>query len=396
MKGCVEKRGEGKWRLVVSDGFSSDGRRLFHKKTVTAKNKTEAETLLALFIAEITKNEYVKPDKMTVEEFLNKWLKDYAEGSVEATTYKRYQALIKKHAIPNIGRHKLAEIKPVHVVTLFNKLRKDGSRLDGKPGALSGTTCLQLYRILHKAFETGVKWQVIQKNIINGVDAPRKEDHELTILDEEQTKKMLALVAKEAPHYSLITQIAVLGGLRRSEILGLRWKDVLFDSNAVMVNQTVHYIKGGELLIKGTKTKKSKRVVPMPEALMTQLKQYKAAQNKKRLTMGDMWQDNDLIITGWNGKPFHPDNVTSWFKDFMRRIKLPEVNFHSLRHTSCSLLISRGADVKKVSARLGHSGTQITQDTYNHLFESHKREMGEALADLMPTETAPEKQKKQA
>jgi len=207
---------------------------------------------------------------------------------------------------------------------------------------------------------------------------------------------MLELVRSQAPHYHLITLIAVIGGLRRSEILGLRWRDVDFSKNAAMVNQTLHYVRGTGLIIKETKNVKSRRAVTLPAGLMELLKKYKAVQNEKRLAVGDLWQDNDLVFTGWNGKPFFPDNVTSWFKKFMCDNNLPQINFHALRHTSCSLLISEGLHAKVISSRMGHSGIQITMNTYGHLFESSQREAADALAHLVTPPTPENKQSERA
>ncbi len=397
MAGSLEHRGGDKWRLVVSAGRDASGKRIKYTR-VFHGGEREAKKALSLFVAEILRDEYVKPEKMTVADFLRNWLRDYAAANTAPSTYKRYVNLVENHAIPRLGAYKLDQIKPPHVVKMYNDMQKEGSRKDGKPGAISGTTVLQLHRILHKAFETGVRWNLFSKNIIDGVDAPRRNNHEITPLTEEQVKQMLELVSKEAPHYHLITLIAVIGGLRRSEILGLRWRDTDFSKNAVMVNQTLHYVKGWGLFFKEPKNRKSRRAVTLPAELMGLLKQYKAAQNERRLALGDLWQDNDLVFTGWNGKPFHPDNVTSWFKDFMRRSGLPPVNFHTLRHTSCSLLISEGLHAKVISSRLGHSGIQITMNTYGHLFEASQREAADALAHLVTPSisTASNKQSKRA
>lgn len=392
MAGYLEERGKDSWRLVVSSGRDANGKRIKHTR-VFHGGKREAKLALAAFVTEIERDEYKKPLKMTVEDFLKNWLRDYAAANVATTTYKRYECLIKTHAISHLGAYTLAQIKPPHVVKMYNEIQKEGARKDGKPGALSSTSVLQLHRILHKAFETGMKWGLFSKNIIDGVDAPQKAYHEITPLNEEQVKKMLELVSAEAPHYHLITLIATIGGLRRSEILGLRWRDCDFSKNAVMVNQTLHYVRGTGLIIKETKNAKSRRAVTLPAGLMELLKKYKAMQNEKRLAVGDLWQDNDLVFTGWNGKPFFPDNVTSWFKQFMVDNELPPVNFHTLRHTSCSLLISEGLHAKVISSRMGHSGIQITMNTYGHLFEASQREAADALAHLV---TPPKPENKQS
>lgn len=387
MKGCLESRGIGKdgvprWRLVVTLGRDSEGK-LIQEKKKFAGQKNEADTALAAFLTEVKGVGYVRPRALTVEAFLKQWLKDYAKDRVAGTTYQRYEQLIEKNVIPHIGTLKVQEIQAINFEKLYKKLQKDGGRADSKEGGLSGTTCLQIHRILKMAFgnKGAIKWGILAKNPLDLVDAPKKENPDIRVLDEEQATTMVEKAQAEESWFYMLVLLAVTSGLRRGELLGLRWKDVDFNNNVINVNKSLQYVKKEGKSLKDPKTKNSRRSVYMPSDVMDELQTYK--DNQAVVNIKD-----DLVFANWRGQSMCPDHVSHKFSEFMNDIGFPGVHLHSLRHSCASLLRVKGEDVKAISEKLGHSTVQFTQDIYTEVFTSAKKQASEKMAGMVPCKKA--------
>ena len=385
MKGCLEYRGKGKdgvdrWRLVVTLGRDSEGT-IIQEKRKFAGQKSDADTALAAFLTEVRGVDYVRPQALTVETFLNQWLVDYAKDRVAGTTYQRYKQLIDINVIPHIGSLKVQEARAIHFEKLYKKLMKDGGRSDGKEGGLSGTTVLQIHRVLKMAFglKGAVKWGIIAKNPLELVDAPTKENQDIQVLDEVQVVKMLEAAQTGDKWFYTLILLAVTSGLRRGELLGLRWQDVDFTNNIIRVNRSLQYIKKEGKSLKDPKTKGSKREVYMPADVMDELKAYK--NNQAVVTMKD-----GLVFSNFQGLPMSPDNVSHRFAKFMTEIGFPGVHLHSLRHSCASILFVKGESAKGISEKLGHSTVQFTQDIYTTIFKSVKKQASEKMAGMVPTQ----------
>lgn len=381
--GHIEKRGPGKYRLTVSGGFDASRNRIRHRRTVQAANDTEAEKLLAAFITEIEGGMYVEPSKLPFKDFVAKWLKEYAEPNLEPKTYHRYKDILNSRIIPGLGCLKLDKIKPLHIVEFENSLRQDGVRKDGKPGGLSEKTIMQHHRILSVIFNTAVKWGILKENPVSRVKPPRVKKKEVPCYNEEQTAAMLAALEKEPLKYQVIVHLTLVTGLRRGELMGLEWSDIDFENGTLNVDRTSQYVPGKGTFVKSTKNEESKRMISLPKSTLDLLKRYKVEQNKQRLKVGDLWQGSDRIFTTWNGKPMFPDTVSNWFPKFLKKHGLPHLNFHGLRHTSATLLINEGVNIKAVSSRLGHARTSTTVDIYAKALRSADRVAAEKMENII-------------
>lgn len=383
-RGSLEKRGKNTWRLVVFVARDADRKQIKHSKTFHGGSR-QAESALAKFVADIERGEYVKRDKMYTKDYLEQWYKDYALVKTAVQTHERYEQLLRKYAYNTIGKHQLEQLNPRHFEKLYQEMQTPGVYT---AKGLSGTTTLQLHRILHKAFVTAVKWGIMSKNPMAGVDAPRKTDTEVDVYDEVQAIVMLQKAYENEPYwFYVLSALAVTSGLRRGELLGLRWQDLDFDNNTLSVKQSLQRKKGEGVSPKDPKTKKSKRTIAMPGDIMELLKKHKAKQTKYRLSVVNKWKDHDLVFPGDFGKPMSIDHVSHLFTEFIRTHKLPHVTLHGLRHTAASILINKGVHAKGISSRLGHSGIQITMNTYGKFFESADREAGDKMAGMIPLQT---------
>lgn len=250
-------------------------------------------------------------------------------------------------------------------------------------GTLSGKTRLHYHRFLAAMLETAVQWQLIKDNPCRRVKAPRSDTKEASYLDEEQARALVAALDQEPINYRTMIFMILNIGLRRGELLGLSWSDVNLKSAVLTVRNNAVYLSGKGVVIDTPKTESSCRSIKMPASVIPMLKQYKAWQSEQRLQLGDVWKDNDLIFTSWDGSPMRPDTLTNWFAGFIRRHDLPHVTIHGLRHTNASLLIAAGTNLRTVSGRLGHSQASTTANIYAHAIQSADAAAADIIGDIL-------------
>lgn len=383
LKGTIEKRGENKYRLTVSAGFDADGRRIRHRRTITAANDREAETQLAMFIAEIEGGGYYEPSRLRFGEFARKWLKEYAEPNLAPKTVFRYRDMIEQRIIPALGHLVMDKIKPLHIVEFENSLRQDGTRLDGTPGGLSERTILHHHRLLSIMFNTAVNWGILKDSPMHRVQAPRVRKKKVPSFNEEETAAMLKALEQEPLKYRVLIHLALTTGLRRGELLGLEWSDIDFEEGTLEVNRASQSLPGLGTFTKEPKTEESQRKVSLPASTLQLLKEYRREWLEHRMKVGDLWQGSNRLWTTWDGRPVHAQTPSKWFTKFLERHGLPHMPFHGLRHTSATLLIRQGIDVRAVSSRLGHSRTSTTLDVYVHELRSADRAAAEVMDAIL-------------
>ncbi|MBO8137075.1 MAG: site-specific integrase [Desulfotomaculum sp.] len=200
--------------------------------------------------------------------------------------------------------------------------------------------------------------------------------------DEKQVKAMLE-AAKGTSYYGPVL-LAVTTGMRRGEILGLRWQDVDWENKALLIRQTIQYTPEQGIIFKQPKTAGSRRAVKISSTIIEFLKKHKVEQNKIKLLLGPgFYEDNGLVFCQNNGRPMHPDSVSSWFPKFMEKNGLPKIRFHDLRHTHATLLLKQGIHPKVVSERLGHVGISITMDIYSHLLPGMQEEAANKIDEVV-------------
>lgn len=194
---------------------------------------------------------------------------------------------------------------------------------------------------------------------------------------------MIALLDKEPIQYRTIILLLINTGLRRGELCGLEWKDIDFTNAVLYVRRNTLYLPERGIYDDTPKTASSQRAIKLPANCIPMLKEYRAWQAAQRLKLGDQWQDHDRLFTRWNGEPIHPDTLTNWFSDFVKRNNLPPVTIHSMRHINATLLIAAGTNLWTVSARLGHAQTSTTANVYSHAIQSADAAAAETLDDIL-------------
>lgn len=263
---------------------------------------------------------------------------------------------------------------------------------------LAPATLRSYHRTLSSVLEKAVKWQCIASNPTDRADLPPMGKHKARYLDEPDAKRMLRLLQDEPIKWRAPIVFDLLSGLRRAELLGLRWQDIDFDTGVIHIFQTSNYVPGKGVYISTPKTEGSDRYLRVSRAALAILLEYKAWQDGLRSAVGDAWEGregDDRIFTSELGKPLFPASLTQWMGKFIKRTGLPSSCVHSLRHTYASLLIADGTPLVVVAGNLGHAQVSTTSDIYSHVIASAEAKAAQALDrfadDIHPKITPPRK-----
>lgn len=366
MRGHIRKRGS-KYSVVLFIGFDELGKKKY-KWFSGFDTKKAAEKFMAAKIQEIDTGIYVGSKKETLQVFLQKWMLD-KEGQLRKNTVESYQWLINQHIIPKIGHIDITKLKPQHLQQFYTELRTNEK-------ALSNRSIQFAHTILHQALDRAVKWGIVARNVAEAVDAPRPEKRKGSIWTGEQAVYFLQVTEKAEPRYWIGFFLAIMTGMRRGEILGLRWSDLDLEAGYLQVNQTMSLVKG-KILFQEPKTDRSKRSVALSTETTEALRKHRSQQLRERLTLGPQYAEHDMVLTRADGSPMSPYTFESAWYRAVERSGLPKIRFHDLRHTHASLLLQQGVHPKIVSERLGHSNISITIDTYSHVLPGLQKQIAE-------------------
>lgn len=300
-------------------------------------------------------------------EYLDIWLA-HVRGRVRQKTWQSYEGLTRVHARPSLGQISLDGLHALHLQELYGQL------LELHP---SGGTVLNLHLVLTQALGQAVRWGYIGSNPAAGAQPPRPRRAELNILDQAATEQILA--AAEGSRFECPVAIAVATGMRRGEILGLRWSDIDPDFMLAQVRRSLQHTKQGPIY-ENPKTKRSRRSVVLPAFLGPYLARQRKDQDVRRAKCD--WNENNLVVDYRDGSPWKPDSFSPAWSGFLRRSGLPHVRFHDLRHAHATLMLSKGVHPKIVSERLGHASIGITLDTYSHVLPSMQQDAADEFDDL--------------
>ena len=362
------QRSEGSWSLWIELGSDASGKR--RQKTVTVRGtKRDAQRELNRILHELDTGSFVDPAKMTVAQYLERWLADYAKVNVSPKTYEGYEEFIRVHLVPAFGAHPLPKLTPLHIQNYYSRALQTGRR-DGK-GGLSARTVLHHHRVLREALQLAVRWQLLVRNPADAVEPPRPEKKEMQVLNADQIGHLLSVASRTRLYVPVL--LAVATGMRRGEVLGLRWQDVDLKNGMLSIRQSLQQTKEGTSF-KQPKTQKSRRMVALPPSVVEELRRHQAAQTDQRQLMEGGYQNHDLVVAHPDGCPFSPGGLTHAFADLIAGTGLPRVRLHDLRHSHATHLFREGVHPKIVSERLGHATVGITLDVYSHVLPGMQAE----------------------
>ena len=359
MKGHIRERSPGHWAIVLDlrDPETGKRRRKWHNFTGT---KREAQVECARRVAELAVGAYVEPKATTLASFFERWL-EHVRTQVSRRTFERYSELARKNITPLLGNTPLSKLQPVSISRAYAKALSVGRR-DGR-GGLSPRTVHHMHRILRQALQQALRWQILPRNPADMVKPPRVERTKSSTLSAEQAAQLLSALAHSRIYWP--TMIALATGMRRGEILALRWENVDLDRGSVQVVETIEETKAG-LRFKPPKGGKT-RAITLPAFAVAELRCLKREQAEQLLRLGVRQTAATLVCGRADGEIHAPLAVTYEFARFIRQLKdLPQVRFHDLRHSHATQLLASGVHPKIAQERLGHSSISVTLDLYSH------------------------------
>lgn len=387
--GSIMDMGNNKYRFRASTGSYKN--RKYISETVQASSRREAKKLYAKFIARIESGNTYSASKTTLNEFSKKWLETYVKPNLSPTTYQSYTEKLNMHILPYLGHKRLDKITPFDIDSLYNLLankltnRKDEN---GNYKTLSPASIHRVHEIISSMFSSAYKWDLVPYNPCTKVTKPKYKRTKMTCYDEETSKKLINKLLETAPlKYKCLVILAMLGGFRRGEIVGLHWDDIDFNNKKITVNRSVYYLGREGVNEKSTKTDSSNRTIAISGICFDLLKQWRSEQGKIGLALGDKWNGSENIFTTDDGRIMNPSTGPKWFSEFLKKHGFPHIRFHDLRHTFATLLISYNVDVKTVSHKLGHASATTTMNFYVHDLESTDKASAELLEEMLITDT---------
>lgn len=345
-------KGSGVWELTytVRSGSGSERRRGYATFRGT---ETQAGKRLQALIADAQRGEYVKPVRQTLDAYLHEWLDDL---TLATSTVRGYRQKVREYVVPAIGNVPLSDLKPADVLAVHRYMRKRG---------LSESTILHAHRVLNTALNHAVKvLQLIRLNPCQNVPTPKPAPTERMAFDVEDYQRFISM-AEEHWGYDVFA-VAFATGARRSEVLGLRWRDVDVKRKAITICGALHRVDGkGLVRATYTKSQKSHRTLDVDDdtIAMLEARRLNAADGSVRIPA---WKDDDLVFTRPDGSPFDPDSVSKAFTLVRKAAGIPEGRLHDARHTVATWLLADGEDPQQVAAFMGHSNTGTTFRFYSH------------------------------
>jgi integrase len=376
MRGSIRKRGRTyTWYLFVPDPATGKPRQ--HSKG-GYRTKRECQAALNDALSTIRTGTFVEASKRTMGSFLrDEWL-PAMQLNVRPTTWATYQGLLGAYVIPTLGGIELQQLTPGHLGTLYQELLVSGRR--HRPGGLAAKTVRNVHVLIHRALRDAVRWGYTVRNVADAADPPKAKTAELQVWTPGQLRAFLIHVRQDR-HYAAWL-LAATTGMRRGELLGLRWIDVDLDAGRVAVRQPRvvidHAVHASE-----PKTARSRRSVALDPATVAALREHQARQAAEKASVGPAYEESGLVFTHPDGSPIHPHLFSDWFKQHVRRAGLPKIRLHDVRHSYATAALAAGVAAKVVSERLGHATIAITMDTYSHVLPGLDERAAVTVAQLI-------------
>ncbi len=377
MKGYFTKRSAHSWTVTFDAPRGADAKR--NQRTLTVKGtRKDAEREFARIATELERGTFVASDKTTLAQYLEHWL-SIVEHELGAKTYGRYQSIVLLHIAPALGHVELRNLRPHHIETA-KKQWITGERKDKKKGRLSQRTVQHIFGTLFTALNSAKRQGLLAINPCENVNPPKVERREITPPNEAEVATIVQRSA--GTEIGAVVVVAIGTGLRRGELLALRWGDVDLENGLLSVRRSLEYING-QIRFKEPKTKRSTRTVALPAFVIADLRRHRLGQAERFLALGLGRPGSDTIVFDRLGKPWNPATFSSYFYRLVVSAKLPKARFHDLRHSFASFALQSGTDLKTISGALGHSTISTTADIYAHVASSLQHEAATRLDSML-------------
>ncbi len=362
--GSIYLRGDGRWAASIS---LEKGKR----KTFYGKSRKEVQEQLKKALHEQQQGMLITTPQQQVGQFLTRWLEDAHRQSIRLRTYERYEEIVRLHLVPGIGRHQLQKLAPQHLQAFYANKLKEG---------LSATTVASFHNVLHKALQTAVRWNLVARNVCDLVTPPRRKRFEIQPLSSEQAQLLLA--AARGHRLEALIILALCTGMRRGELMGLKWQDLNFSTGTLQVRRILTRVPskarqpGEPAYVEAEpKTDKGRRSILLPSLAVEALKGHRVRQLQEKLKAGPAWQEHDYVFCTSVGTHLNPSrDMLDLLKELLKKAGLPEIRWHDLRHSLATVLLGLGTNPKIVQEVLGHAAISMTMDIYSHVLPTMQQE----------------------
>lgn len=368
-EGSIFQRADGRW--VGQVALPGDSRTKRRRKTLYGRTRDEVRRKKLDADKTVSVGGHITPERMTVSAFMKSWLQN-RRHEVRWQTWRRYEQLFRMHIEPGLGSVRLSKLRPDHLRDLYSTKLDEG---------LSSTTVRHIHAVIRAALNQAEREDLILKNICRQVSPPRMRQYEINPLSPSDTRTFRKHLV-DHPDEALYV-LAITTGMRQSELLGLRWRDVDLDNKFVSVNRSLVF-EGKGWNLEEPKTSSSSRRISLGRDAFLTMQNQKRTQLEKRMKLGLVWEDNDLVFPTEIGTPRRGANVVyRSFRPLLRDAGLMEIRFHDLRHTAATLLLGEGVHPKVVSEMLGHSSVQLTLDTYSHITPTMQQAAAKTMDSIL-------------
>ena len=372
-EGNIRKRKDGRWEGRCTVGRDpKTGKQIF--KNVLGKTQSEVKAKLEKAIQESRGLDIVKAQSFTVGQWLDVWFEYYAKVKVRPSSHKTYQGYIKNHIKPRIGNIPLTKLATLDLQVMYQELltkgRVDRIESQHQPKGLSAKTVRNLNQIISSAMKLAIQQKLISSNSADGCALPKIEHKEMKTLSSDQLAAFLN-EAKRSGTFELY-YIDLATGLRRGELLGLKWQDIDLDNGVIHVRRQVGRING-KVQEAPLKTKNAYRNISIGADAVSILREKKKQDGGR----------SAYVFPSPTGGPMSPDSVLHMLHRVLERAGLPELRFHDLRHTFATLALQNGVDIKTVSGMLGHFSAGFTLDTYAHVTMAAQKQAANTMGNVL-------------
>jgi integrase len=364
-KECPRCGGE----LVMAEGRRQQWHRGY-------RTKREAEQACRELLGGLERGTYTPPTRLTLGEFLVKdWL-PAKRATVKPSTFSSYELHVHAYVLPaTVAAVPLPLLDGSRLNAFYGELLTDGRRHGN--GGLADKTVRNIHGMIHKALGDAVRWRRVAHNVADDADPPRGHSPEMQVWSAEQLRRFLVQVRSDRLYAAWL--LSATTGVRRGELLGLRWSDLDLDRGQVNIRQA-RTVVDYQVQTSTPKTKKGRRIIAIDPVTVASLRSHRTQQGRERLAIGPAWHDSELVFTREDGSPIHPQRFSSWFHQHVKRAGLPRIRLHDVRHSYATAALEAGVRVKVVSERLGHANVTVTLGTYAHVLEGDDQEAAMTVA----------------
>lgn len=381
-EGSIYQIKDGTWKGAISIGRDINGN--IKRKTFSGKTRSEVNKKMKAYFADLEHGKVILNQNINLQDWFIFWLENYKVNNVKVGTIEMYHSLYKNYIKDkSIGITKLSKLKTSTLQVYYNQLIKD---------KITTVKRLKyLNNIIGSSLNQAISEEYLLKNPCTNVAFPKIEKKEIDIFTYKEQKQFIKSLEETKDRFKTLYKFALGTGLRRGEILALKWSDIDFDKREVSITKSLKYAGKNELsnidkatfIMQTPKSESSIRKVPIPSNLIKELREYKVLQTKEKLKNAVVYQDKGYVFAKEDGRPIEGQYLQRYYKKALQNAGIEYRKFHITRHTYASRLIEKNVNLKVVQTLLGHSSLKMTSEIYAHVLPKQKIDAVELLNDCI-------------